>query len=255
MNRLTPPAVALCLALTSLLPEALAQEHGMHAHDRRTVTVSGLGEISAAPDVADISFGVVTEAPTARDALSANNQAMTTLTEQLKGRGIAAKDIQTTNINLNPRYSQPQPPQPGQPRRPQQEGFTPRIVGYTVTNSVRVTVRDLNKLGELLDAVVTAGANQMNGISFRIEESRALLDEARKRAVADAKRKAEQLCGELGVVLGAPVSVTESDGFMPPPRPMMGRAMMMASESVPVAPGEEELSVSVQVVFEITTPN
>ncbi|WP_169976867.1 SIMPL domain-containing protein [Tautonia rosea] len=254
MNRLTPPAVALCLALISPLPDALAQEHGMHAHDRRTVTVSGLGEISAAPDVADISVGVVTEAQTARDALSANNQAVSTLTEQLKGRGVAAKDIQTTNINLNPRYAQPEPPQPGRPRPPQ-EAFTPRIIGYTVTNSVRVTVRDLDKLGELLDAVVTAGANQMNGISFRIEESRALLDEARKRAVADAKRKAEQLCGELGVVLGVPVSVNESGGFLPPPQPMMGRAMMMASESVPVSPGEEQLSVSVQVVFEISTPD
>lgn len=254
MNRLTPSAVVLCLALISPLPDTLAQEHGMHAHDRRTVTVSGLGKISAAPDVADISVGVVTEAQTARDALSGNNQAMSTLTEQLKGKGVAAKDIQTTNINLNPRYSQPQPGQPGQPR-PRQEGFTPRIVGYTVTNSVRVTVRDLDKLGELLDAVVTAGANQMNGISFRIEESEALLDQARKGAVADAKRKAEQLCGELGVVLGAPVSVAESNGFLPPPQPMMGRAMMMASESVPVSPGEEELSVTVQVVFEITTPN
>jgi uncharacterized protein YggE len=253
MNRLTPPAVALCLAVFGPLPDAHAQEHGMHAHDRRTVSVSGLGKIASAPDVADISVGVVTEAQTARDALSANNQAMTTLSEQLKGRGVAARDIQTTNINLNPRYSQPQPPQPGQPPPPH-EGFTPPIVGYTVTNSVRVIVRDLDKLGELLDAVVTAGANQMNGISFRIEESRALLDEARKRAVADARRKAEQLCGELGVVLGDPVSINESGGFMPPPQPMMGRAMMMAAESVPVSPGEEELSVSVQVVFEIKTP-
>ena len=109
--------------------------------------------------------------------------------------------------------------------------------------------------GEMLDAVVGAGANQMNGIGFRVEESEKLLDEARKRAVAEARRKAEQLAGELGVVLGAPLRVSEGGGFLPPPQPMMGRAMMMAApESVPVSPGEQELSVTVQVVFEITRP-
>ena len=221
--------------------------------DRRTLSVSGQGRIGAAPDVADINVGVVAEASTARDALSANNTAMAGLTEQLKARGVAARDIQTTNISLNPKYSQPPQPRQGQ-IQPQDVSYTPQIVGYSVTNSVRVTVRDLQKLGNLLDAVVTAGANQMNGISFRVEESEKLLDEARKRAVADAKRKAEQLCGELGMVLGAPIQVSESGGFMPSPQPMMARGMMMAADSVSVSAGEQELSVSVQIVFEISAP-
>ena len=246
---LTIPGLAFALALVGMTLSAVAQEDGMD--DRRTLSVSGQGKISASPDVADINVGVVSEAQTARDALSANNQAMAALTEQLKQRGVAAKDIQTTDINLNPKYSQPPRPQPGQI---QEQEYTPQIVGYTVTNSVRVTARDLEKLGEILDAVVTAGANQMNGISFRVEQSEKLLDEARKRAVAEARRKAEQLCGEIGMVLGAPIQVSEGGGYVPPPRPMMGRAMMMADEAVPVSPGEQELSVSVQIVFEITRP-
>ncbi|QDV35030.1 SIMPL domain-containing protein [Tautonia plasticadhaerens] len=248
----TIPAMAMAFALLGMTLAASAQEDGMS--DRRTLSVSGQGKISAAPDVADINVGVVAEAQTAREALSQGNQAMASLTEQLKGRGVAAKDVQTTNVNLSPRYAQPPRPQPGQAQQGQ-EGFTPRIIGYSVTNSVRVTVRDLAKLGELLDAVVTAGANQMNGIGFRVEQSEKLLDEARKRAVADARRKAEQLCGELGMVLGAPIQVTENSGFAPPPpQPMMGRAMMMAAESVPVSPGEQELTVSVGVLFEMTRP-
>jgi uncharacterized protein YggE len=248
----TIPAMALTFALLGMTLAASAQEDGMS--DRKTLSVSGQGKISASPDVADIDVGVVAEAQTARDALSANNEAMATLTDRLKQLGVAAKDIQTTNINLNPRYAQPPRPQPGQVRQ-QQEEFTPRIIGYTVTNSVRVIVRDLDTLGELLDAVVSAGANQMNGISFRVEQSEKLLDEARTRAVADARRKAEQLAGELGMVLGSPIQVVEGGGFMPPPQPMMGRAMMMAAaESVPVSPGEQELSVSVSIIFEISRP-
>lgn len=218
---------------------------------QRTLSVGGTGRVSAAPDVADVSMGVVSEAATAREALTANNAAMAKLRETITGLGIADKDVQTTGINLSPRYSQPPQPRPGQ-LAPQQQDTTPRIVGYSVTNSVRVTARDLAKLGQILDAVVTAGANQMHGISFRVEASEAKLDEARAKAVADAKRKAEQLCELTGTTLGQPLQINESGGALPPPRPMamMGRAMM-AAESVPVAPGEQELSVSVQIVYAI----
>lgn len=252
MNAATAPAMVACLALIGMFHSAAAQDNGASPGGRRTVTVSGVGKVSAAPDVADISVGVVTEAQTARDALSGNNQAMTALTEQLKARGLAEKDIQTDNISLNPRYSQP-PNQPF-PGQGQPQEFTPRIIGYSVTNSVRIVVRDLESLGELLDAIVTAGANQMNGISFRVSEPEVLKDEARTKAVADARRKAEQLCEALGVTLGAPVEVVEGGGGFPPPQPMMARAMMMAEDSVPISPGEQELSVSVQVVYEIKVP-
>jgi uncharacterized protein YggE len=214
--------------------------------ERPSITVSGQGKISAAPDVAEISLGVLTEAATAREALTANNQAMASLQAKLKEEGVAAKDIQTTNIAVNPRYSQPTPGPGGGQRE-----FVPRIVGYTVTNTVQITARDLTKLGTLLDLVVTAGANQMYGISFRIDEPEKLLDEARKRAMADARRKAELLAGEAGVVLGGPLRIVESGGVAPPVPVMRGRMLAMAAEAVPVAGGELDLSVSVQVQYEL----
>jgi uncharacterized protein len=212
-----------------------------------TISVSGTGKISAAPDRAEVSMGVLTQGNTAREALAANSEAMASLLETLKQRGIAAKDVQTTQISINPQYSQPRPGQQGD--------FVPRIVGYQVVNNVRVIERDISKLGTVLDAVVQAGANQMHGISFQINEPDKLLDEARKRAMADAKRKAELFAGEAGVVLGAPRTITESGGFMPPPQPMYaGRAMMAAPSAVPVSGGEQELSVTVHVVYDLKSP-
>lgn len=219
---------------------------------RRTISVTGTGRVSAAPDLADINLGVVTQAATAREALAANTEAMAKIAEQLKERGVAAKDIQTTNINVQPQYSQPVPPPPGR----QPEPFTPKIVAYQVTNTVQITARDLDKLGQILDAVVTAGANQMYGINFRIDKPEKLQETARKQAMADAKRKAELLAGESGVVVGPPISIDESGGVMPPPRPMMmGRAMAMAAPdaAVPISAGEQELSVHVSVVYELKT--
>lgn len=222
---------------------AIAEEKPME----RTISVSGSGQISTAPDLADINIGVVTQAQTARDALSANNESMQAIHDLLKERGVASKDIQTVNINVSPRYSQPSPSQPGQQREP----FVPRIVGYEVTNTVQITARDLEKLGSILDAVVQSGANQIHGISFRIAEPEKLLDEARKRAVADARRKAEQLAGEAGVVVGLPISINESGGVTPPPRPMAATRMMAAESAVPVAGGEQELTIDVSIVFEL----
>lgn len=218
----------------------------------RQISVNGSGRVSAPPNVAEINLGVVTQGKTAREALSANNESMTALQNVLKERGVAAKDLQTTNITISPRYSQPPPPNPAQPFQPPVE-FVPKIIGYDVTNTVHVTVRDLPKLGEVLDAVVTAGANQMHGISFRIDAEDALMDTARKKAMADARKKAELMAGEAGVVVGPPISIRDETQVSPPrPQPMLGRAMMAAS--VPVASGEQELSVVVHVVYELRLP-
>lgn len=209
------------------------------------ISVTGRGKVSAAPDVADIQVGVVTQAKTAREALSANNAAMTALMDVLKERGVAAKDVQTSGLNVSPQYSTPAQPVPAD--------YVPKIVSYSVTNTVRITARDLPKLGQVLDAVVGAGANQMNGISFRFDDPEALLDQARKKAMADARRKAQLLADEGGVVLGAPISIREEGSGPPrPPVPMMGRmAMMAADAAVPVAAGEQDLNVSIDVVYRI----
>ena len=236
-----------CVALVFANPGAGADEMKTRLS---TISVNGNGKISAVPDLAEINVGVATQAPTAQQALAANSEAMTTLQALLKERGVAAKDVQTTQIQVNPQYSQPRPQRPGQP----QAEFVPRIVAYRVDNSVQVTSRQIAKLGALLDALVQAGANQIHGIQFRVGEPEKLLDEARKRAMADARRKAELLAGEAGVVLGSPVSIQEEGAApMPPPMPYAPRMMgMMAAESaVPVAAGEQEMNVTVQVIYEM----
>ncbi len=175
----------------------------------------------------------------------------------LKERGIAEKDIQTSQIEVSPQYSQP-PPRfaaqvdvPGAPPQPQAE-FVPRIVGYKVDNSVRVTSRRIEQLGPILDAVVQGGANQISGISFRVEHAEKLLDEARKRAIASARHKAELLAGEAGVVLGAPLKIEEQDGGNAP-SPQFGRVFRAAAPApaMAVVPGEQELTVTVSVIYEL----
>ncbi len=210
----------------------------------RTVSVTGTGTVTAKPDVAEINLGVVSQDSTARGALSANNKAMADLQEELKRRRVAEKDIQTTQIVLTPRYSV----QRNRVGVDQETGR--KIIGYTVTNSVRVTVREIEGLGEILDSVVSAGANQMNGITFRIEESKKLLDEARQSALADAKDKASQLTEGSGLRLGLPTQISESSRGTP--QPVFSRSLAMTSSAeVPVAPGQQELQISIQVTYEM----
>ena len=235
----------LCVCVTLLLggTHAMSDEG---KGERPTISVTGVGKVSAVPDVAEIRVGVVTQAATAQESLSANNEAMSKMQSILKERGVAAKDVETTQIQVAPVYSQPDPRRPGE----QPQEFVPKIAGYRVENTVAVTARRIDKLGELLDALVQAGANQIHGISFQVDKPEKLLDEARRRAVADARRKAEILAGEANVVLGNPIKIRDGGGEPAPPRPMMGRAMMAAAP-MPVAAGEQELSVSVAIDYEL----
>jgi uncharacterized protein YggE len=182
--------------------------------------------------------------------MAANTEAMTKLIATLKEQGIPEKDIQTQNLSIQPQYTQP-------PRNNQNnQEFVPKIASYQVTNTVQITARKLDALGGILDAVVRSGANQMYGISFRVDEPEKLMDEARVAAVRDAGRKAEQIARAAGVKLGAPIHISEG-GAQPMPRPMMRAAapmmMMAASAPVPVAGGEQDFSVSVSVTFQIVT--
>ncbi len=244
MSRQVITALAAAVALFCGLAIARAEEKV-----RQTISVSGTGKISAVPDIAEIQVGVSTQAPTAQAALAANNESMSRLHAILKEHGVAAKDVQTTRIQVAPQYSQPPRPRPGDA----QTEFIPRVVGYRVDNSVQVTARQIAKLGPLLDALVEAGANQVHGISFRIEHAEKLLDEARRKAMADAKRKAEILAGEAGVVLGPPVTISEGGEGPSPPTPQFPRmmGMMAAPAPTPVAAGEQEVRVAVAVVYEL----
>jgi uncharacterized protein YggE len=238
--------LALALVAVPFSASRAADDEDDDKGPKRTITVNGTGTVSAPPDVAEITVGVVTQAKTAGEALSANTENMASIQQVLKKQGVEPRDIQTTNVNVQPQYSQPTPPRPGQVV----EEFVPRIVAYQVTNSVQITARKLDQLGAILDAVVQAGANQIHGISFRVDKPDELMDQARTKAMADARRKADLLASSEKLKVGSPVTINESGGYVPPPRPMMAARMMAAP--VPVSAGEEDLTVNVTVVFEMT---
>jgi uncharacterized protein len=216
----------------------------------RTITVNGLGKIPMPPNVADVNVGVSSHAGTAQAAFLANNECMAALMNVLRERGIASKDIQTSMISIQPQYAQQYEQQPIRPPGPQSPL---KIVGYQVQNTVRITAHDLKKLGPLLDAIVGAGANQVSGISFRIDNPETLLNEVRKEAIVDAARTAKLLADAAGMVLGAPVSIRDETGTpsSPVPLPVGPYAMAAPSTNMPISPGEQELRVTVQVVYEL----
>jgi uncharacterized protein YggE len=206
----------------------------------RRLVVGGTGEASARPDMAVISAGVVVQADTASAALADNTRAMNAVLAQLGASGLAEEDVQTSQFSVMPLYER---------RRPDPETTEPpRIVGYQVSNQVTARVRELDQLGAVLDALVSAGANSINGPLFEIADPTPLLEQARDAAVADALAKAKRYAAAAGVELGKIISIEEG-GFSAPPRPMM-RTEAMAS-AVPIAPGQTELSASVTMVFAI----
>jgi uncharacterized protein len=227
----------VCLASTTA--RAIEEEF-----ERNTITVIGTGRISALPDVAEINVGVVTQSSTAQDAMADNASITAGLHKTLKESGIPAKDIQTSQIQVSPQYNNQMSVGRGQ------NESVPRIIAYRVENTVQVTARQIDKLGPLLDSLVKGGANQIHSISFRVDHPEKLLDEAARRAVAEAKRKAELLAGEAGVVLGPPLRISEAGKSAPPISNFFAAAPMMAAPT-PIAVGEQELSVSVQVVYEL----
>ncbi len=212
---------------------------------QRTLSLTGQGEVKSAPDIAVISAGVVSEAKTAREALTLNNEAMASVLQTIEAAGVASKDIQTSSFSVQPRYKYAKRASDG-------EQEPPRITGYTVSNSVTVIARDLAKLGPVLDAVVSSGVNQMNGLSFSIAEPEPLRHEARKMAVAEARTRAEMYAEAAGVSLGKILSISEAGGQRPP-QPEYRRAALQsaAADAVPVAQGQQSIQMQVNIVWEI----
>ena len=174
--------LALIALASSVLPLAALAARADEA-PKRSISLTATGAIRTAPDKVDITTGVTSQAPSAKEALAKNSTAMTEVIAALKAEGLDAKDIQTTNFTVQPLYEE------------RKDGRSPKIVGYQVTNSVHLTVRDIGKLGQILDRVVTLGANDVNSIDFGVAEPEALKDEARKlamrNAIANAKLYAE----------------------------------------------------------------
>jgi uncharacterized protein YggE len=220
--------LALGLALTALL----ALPAG--AADLRTIAMTGHGEARGRPDLATIQAGVITIAPTAAAALSANSTHMNAVFAALKKLGVPDRNIQTSGFSVFPQYDSSNPR---------------RLTGYQVSNTVSVRLEDVNRAGPALDALVAAGANQMYGIGFDIAKPEPLLDQARADAVADARHRAQVYAKAAGLTLGSIQSISEN-GASAQPRPMY-RMAAMAADATPVAPGEETLSANVTIVWEI----
>lgn len=237
MIRIT--AALAFVALTALATPALAQD----ARLPRALSLTGHGEVRARPDLAVVNIGVTNSAASAREALDANNKSMGDILAALEAARIERKDVQTSNFSVAPRYDY---------------GLNAdqraRVVGYDVSNAVAVTLRKLDRLGPLLDAMVGLGSNQINGIMFALDDPEPRRDEARRAAVADAKRKATLYGAAVGVTLGNVLSISEAAGLQPPVPVFTKAARMDAAEgagSVPVAEGEQLIGVDVSITWEI----
>lgn len=226
------------LALTLVIATAFAVPLSAQEQPRQII-VTGEGEVAATPDMATITLGVTNEAREAKEAMAATSAAVAQVLERLGAAGVAQKDVQTQRLSLNPVWS----------GRGTSGTYESKITGFSASNTVMVRVRDLEGLGTTLDAVISAGANEFNGLQFDVQEPRPLQDAARRAAVKDALAKAQLLADAAGVTLGPITSITEQGGGGP--RPMMMQRAAMAEASVPVAAGELSLSASVSVVFAI----
>ena len=199
------------------------------------ISVSGEATVSVAPDQAQIDAGVSSEAKTAREASEANNAAMGKVLLALKGAGIEEKDYQTARLSLQPQYS------------PNRTGAS-AVTGYRASNRVSIKLRDVTKVANVIDTLVGAGANEIGGIHFVVSQASKLLDEAREKAVADARRKAEIYAKAAGVTLGEPLGISEEGAAVPVFRGKVAAPMAL---NAPVSPGEETLSVTVSVSWAI----
>ena len=204
------------------------------------ISVTGEAQISVAPDIAFVDAGVATDAKTAREASEANSTAMAKVFAALKAANVDARDIQTSRLSLQPQYA------------PNRSGPSP-VVGYRASNRVTVRIHDVSKVAGVIDTLVGAGANDIGNVAFEVSQASKLLDDAREKAVADARRKAEIYARAAGVTLGAALSISEG-GSAPQPMFRAKMAAPMAAAPTPIAQGEETLSISVNVTWAIKSP-
>ena len=235
-------AISLLLA-SSAATTALAQAAPPAADTMfraTTLNLAAYGEVNAQPDMATINLGVSTEGKTAAEAMAANAARMSQVMAALKKAGIAAKDIQTSGLNLSPQYVYEQ----NQP---------PRLTGYQAANQVTVTVHDLTKLGAAVDATVNAGANQVNGISFGLNDPTAAENAAREEAVKALRAKADLYARATSHRIGRLVSLSEGGGYaVQPPVPMMALAAKREAMDTSVSPGELRVRIDVTGLYELT---
>jgi uncharacterized protein YggE len=229
--------LATGFAVTAFSVAQAQQQPAPSAPDARIV-VSGEGNVSAVPDYAEVSGGVTTRGKSVKEASDANSKLMTAITTALGDAGIAAKDIRTSRFSIQPVYAPPVP------------NGEPKLTGYSVSNQINVTLRDIGKAGDILDRLVTAGVTNVGNIEFLHSDPSKLLDQAREGAVADAKRKAEIYAKAAGLRLGNVVWITENPAYAPP-LPMMAKMAAAAPAQVPISAGEDTLHVEITVGFAV----
>jgi uncharacterized protein YggE len=237
-----------CLSLIAILPAVVAfspatasETRLTEAADSRWIEVTGEDSVSASPDFARITLGVTTTSSGAGDAIAANAKAANALVALIKSEGVAAADIQTSGVSISPNFAQ----------QTQGGARPPTITGYTVSNSVAVTLRDVSRVGALLDKAAGAGANTIYGIAFGEDDPSGLLDKARPLAVADARRKAEIYATAAGAKIGRLMRLSEESGA----RPIAFAARASSIGGVPptpIEPGQDKLTVTVTARFELT---
>ncbi|HEY0444454.1 MAG TPA: SIMPL domain-containing protein [Candidatus Limnocylindrales bacterium] len=230
-------------ALAAALAGPLLASHSVLAADpatppEHTISVSGTGRIVVSPDIADLRLGVSVSKPTVRAAREAAAESMNRMLAALKALGIADKDIQTTTLSLQPNYDY-------------SNNNPPRLIGYTLSNGVAVTIRNLDKIGDAIDNSLAAGATTLDGVSFRVEDPAKAEEQARAEAMSQAKAKAQTLASGGGVSIVGVASISESAAPMPYPQMYSGAfgAAKDASAPTPVQVGTNEVVVTVQVAY------
>ena len=205
-----------------------------------TLSISAEGSVNREPDIAFLNAGVQTQGETAQAAMSANAAAMNGVFDALEAANVDRKDMQTSNFSLQPQYDYSN----------RQSGQPPRLTGYQASNQLTVRVRDLDTLGETMDALVGAGGNTFSGLRFALEDDRAAKNAARDIAMKEAIARAELYAAASGYEVARVVTISESGGYSPQPMAMMAQARS-AESSTPIASGEVGYSVSVNVTFEL----
>ncbi|WP_416896818.1 MAG: SIMPL domain-containing protein [Minwuia sp.] len=236
------PSVRHLAAALVLSAAALSGSAAM-AHDTEPgqLHIAVEGTASATPDLANLTAGVVAEAKTAAEAMADQRERMTRVMEAIRKAGIADKDIQTSGINLSPVYA-----------RDEGRNQVPRIAGYRAANRVNVTVREMAKVGPGLDALVNAGVNDIGQVSFGFSNTEKLMEAARTDAIEKLTARRDFFAEKAGLKLGRLISLSESGGGRPPmPMMAMDRAESMRASATPVAPGESEIRVGLNAVYQI----
>ncbi|KSB90696.1 hypothetical protein AS593_10085 [Caulobacter vibrioides] len=239
-TRSTVPAlVAAGVAVLALSAVPAAAQSNDAAFRATTFNLSATGETAIAPDMATITLGVQTEGASAAAALSANGSAMNKVIAALKKAGVAERDIQTSNLNVNPQYVY-------------EENKPPRLTGYQASNQVTILARDLSKLGQTVDAAASAGANTVSGISFGLQNPQKAEDEARIKAVAALKAKSDLYARATGYKVVRLVSLNEAGGYTPSPQPapMFAMAKREMADSTAISGGELKVRVEVSATYE-----